>query len=329
MPFVARASTAGLWYGSDPDSGHGQESFMPQNIIVAVDFSNGSKDALRQAVRLARHDKGTVQAVHIIDSRVVEEMSTWLNRPLAEVRQETINSAQEDLKKMAAEVSPDSPIQCVVHVGTPLREMLLEVRSGKAELLMLGRNGASDAGRGPGTFAMACARKAECSVMLIAAGHTGPFRKVMVGVDFSDTCRRAVSAAAELAGRDRSTLRVVHTFFGPWTRLHYRAPTPSSPEFQQQYRQSLQRQLEHFIDGLKLPEGDFTLQSSIEGDYSSPAFGLIRLAGEFGADLIVVGTRSRSGLMRLLLGSTAERVLREAECTVLVVKPSGFAYELE
>jgi len=53
-----------------------------------------------------------------------------------------------------------------------------------------------------------------------------------------------------------------------------------------------------------------------------PAEGILRAAGQWGADLIVVGTHGRSGLARVVLGSTAEHVLRHATCAVLVVPPA-------
>lgn len=59
----------------------------------------------------------------------------------------------------------------------------------------------------------------------------------------------------------------------------------------------------------------------LEGD---PATELVRYASEAGIDLIVMGTHGRTGLERLLMGSVAEKVMREARCSVLVVKlPKG------
>ena len=55
----------------------------------------------------------------------------------------------------------------------------------------------------------------------------------------------------------------------------------------------------------------------LEGD---PAEEIIRHAAEARADLIVMGTHGRTGLARLLMGSVAEKVLRGATCSVLVVK---------
>jgi len=48
---------------------------------------------------------------------------------------------------------------------------------------------------------------------------------------------------------------------------------------------------------------------------------ILRVARDEAADLIVIGTHGRTGLNRLLLGSVAERVVREARCPVLTVRP--------
>jgi nucleotide-binding universal stress UspA family protein len=59
----------------------------------------------------------------------------------------------------------------------------------------------------------------------------------------------------------------------------------------------------------------------LEGD---PATEIVRYGRDAGIDLIVMGTHGRTGLERLLLGSVAEKVLRDASCSVLVVKlPKG------
>ena len=59
----------------------------------------------------------------------------------------------------------------------------------------------------------------------------------------------------------------------------------------------------------------------LQGD---PASEIVRFARESGTDLIVMGTHGRTGLERLLMGSVAEKVMRDATCSVLVVKlPRG------
>lgn len=59
----------------------------------------------------------------------------------------------------------------------------------------------------------------------------------------------------------------------------------------------------------------------LEGD---PATEIVRYAQDAGMDVVVMGTHGRTGMERLLMGSVAERVLRDAPCSVLVVKlPRG------
>lgn len=53
---------------------------------------------------------------------------------------------------------------------------------------------------------------------------------------------------------------------------------------------------------------------------ADPARGLVREAGRCGASLIIVGSHGRRGLARTILGSVAEKVVREAPCPVLVVR---------
>jgi nucleotide-binding universal stress UspA family protein len=61
----------------------------------------------------------------------------------------------------------------------------------------------------------------------------------------------------------------------------------------------------------------------LEGD---PASEIIRYAADAGIDVIVIGTHGRTGADRLAMGSVAEKVMREAPCSVLVVKlPRGVA----
>ena len=56
-----------------------------------------------------------------------------------------------------------------------------------------------------------------------------------------------------------------------------------------------------------------------------PAAEITRLAREEGFDVVVLATHGRHGLKRLLMGSVAERVVREAPCSVVVARPSTAA----
>ena len=60
-----------------------------------------------------------------------------------------------------------------------------------------------------------------------------------------------------------------------------------------------------------------------------PWTGIVQVAVDLQADLIVVGTHGRRGLERMVLGSQAEMVVRHASCPVLVVRPDGYQAPVE
>src|SRR5262249_31325737 len=61
-------------------------------------------------------------------------------------------------------------------------------------------------------------------------------------------------------------------------------------------------------------------QLMVEGD---PADEILRFADEIGADLIVMGSHGRTGVMRVLMGSVSRKVLDRAKCPVLIVRIPG------
>ena len=57
--------------------------------------------------------------------------------------------------------------------------------------------------------------------------------------------------------------------------------------------------------------------------------GIVQFIGDSDADLVVVGTRGRTGMKAILLGTVAERIVRESPCSVLAVKPEDFKYDID
>ena len=58
-------------------------------------------------------------------------------------------------------------------------------------------------------------------------------------------------------------------------------------------------------------------------------YAIVDYLKEAEADLAVLGTRGRTGIKILLLGTTAERIIHESPCSVLAVKPDGFEYDVD
>jgi nucleotide-binding universal stress UspA family protein len=74
-----------------------------------------------------------------------------------------------------------------------------------------------------------------------------------------------------------------------------------------------------FLDGLVAERPGVKATGRVE--LGRPSETLCELAGQLGADLVIVGARGHGGGRRLLLGSTSDRVVHHAPCPVLVVRP--------
>ncbi len=299
-----------------------------KNIYAAVDLSKSSKEVLVQAARLAKLDGGALHVLHVIDALVLQDLHEAVGDPLDRLRDETMEGARVAILGLLGEskLAPGA-VDVQIAVGAPLAEILRRFAYGAGDLLVVARNGASDPERGPGPFAMRCARKAAGAVLIVAPGRRGPFRTIVAGVDFSDNSQRALGAALTLARQDKAAVTAIHAFAGPWHRLHYRTATrEAEPQFRLQYRKALEGRLRQFAEAPGIEGARF---ETMVDDCSDAAQSLVNAAKSKQADLVVVGTQGRTGLPRLLMGSTAERVLQESPCSVLVVKPAGFTYDLE
>ncbi len=145
-----------------------------------------------------------------------------------------------------------------------------------------------------------------------------PFKRILVATDFSDDARAALDAALELGAQLGAEVHLFHSYRMPVeTFSPYGVPLPDSvmPELRRAAGEQLAAELVRVRDaGLG---GEIRL---VEGP---PAEGIAEAAAEIGADLVVMGTRGRTGLSHWVLGSVAERTVRLAPCPVLTVKAKG------
>ena len=287
-----------------------------KSILAAVDLSPCSRAALAQAARLARRDGATLYVLHAIEPRVIEDLEEMMPKGSA-VRDNVVKDARRELEKFAG----GTEALFDVVVGPPLEAMLGKARAISADLLVIGAYGMTGAGRGAGSLALQVARKSPLNVLLVDGRHTAAFDSALVGIDFSDHSARAFDEALHVARLEHCPLHAVHVFAPPWHRLHYRAPTPqASPDYQRQFRAALQHRLEGFVAERRKAAGKVEVTAALV-EHTSYAQGTLDYARQKGIDLVVVGTLGKTNLRYALLGSTAERVVRDSPCSVLAIPP--------
>lgn len=302
-----------------------------RSILAAVDFSPCSAVALAQAMRIRSQSRSELHVVHVIDTLVVIEIEEALTPMQKGIRDGLVGDAEAAWRRFAESVPGAAALPIEVAINNRIVGIASRARVDKADLVVLGAYGDRAPDLGVGSVATACVRKLAADVLLVREGAAplgSPFRTIVVAVDFSPTSLRALERAAEFAAADGAALHVLHVFDAPWHRLHYRAPTPgAAPNFQAQYRAGLESRLAEFARPV-LERHRPASTSLALFDHPGHRSGIVAYAASVGADLIALGTRGRTNVRDILLGSTAERALAESRCAVLAVKPEDFDHPI-
>lgn len=162
----------------------------------------------------------------------------------------------------------------------------------------------------------------EVGTQVAACRYVYAPKRLLVPVDFSEGSDRALAFAVELAVVGPGRVDVVHvwqppTFVSP--DLMVFAPDAESISLEDWVRAEAERCMKKFLDGTSPPPKVLEIAPRLEqGD---PVDVIIRLAEELESDLVVMSTHGRTGMSRLLAGSVAEQVVRQARCPVLTLPP--------
>lgn len=154
-----------------------------------------------------------------------------------------------------------------------------------------------------------------------------PIDTILVPVDFSENAIHAVDYAIRLAGAFHSRVVLVHVYHFPvelltdWSAY---GTLVGSSEILEGLRKDREEQMNALAREKARP--GLSLETRVlEG---TPFSEIVKAARAEGANLIVMGTRGLTGIRHILIGSTAERVVRKAPCPVLVLKPKDFDFQL-
>ncbi len=141
------------------------------------------------------------------------------------------------------------------------------------------------------------------------------WRKICCAIDFSETSQLAMEEAADVARRSQADLTLVHVYENPAAAaLALEVPRL---EHLEHAAAEMERTLAGWRAAAEAAAKRPVHSVMLSGDTASEILSFLR-EGSF--DLLVVGTHGRTGIKHLVLGSVAERLVREAHCQVLVVR---------
>jgi len=281
-------------------------------ILAATDFSTRAQRALRRAGLLARDTGAELTLVYVVDDDQPQDLIAMERREAERILSEQIGAMAEF-----------RGVQChpIVATGDPFDAILRTAADLNADVIVMGAHRKQflrDVF--VGTTVERVIRTGPYPVLMVNNEATGrPYRTVLAPLDMSAPSANAIKVAQTLGLIKGARVTLVHAFhpFAKAKMVTAGLDQASIDEYVASQRQTAREELSGFLVATGL--GGTGWSRRVE---EGRAFEMIsRAVEEIRPDLLVMGTRGRSGLLKLLLGSVTEEVLRSLNVDVLVVPP--------
>jgi nucleotide-binding universal stress UspA family protein len=287
---------------------------MYSTIVVGYDESESSKAALKEASLRVKEKNGNLYLVHAVyfDQEEFAILPAQMEKRF-EMGTHVCKMAKLDLQ---AQFGMNGSVESFVCEGEP-PEVLTDIARGKnADLIALGTYGRKGLKRLlMGSVTSQVILNAPCDVLVVkrpCSECTGSYHSLLVPFDGSESSRKALARAAEMAKEDNGQVTVLYVI-------------PRYEEMMEFYRsdsikKSLRAEAEKVVgEARKIATGlGIDVRTEIREGHASDE--IVAAADKLENDLIAMGTYGWKGVNHAIMGSTTNRVISHAACPVLVVK---------
>jgi nucleotide-binding universal stress UspA family protein len=295
-----------------------------RRLLCATDLSPASGPAWAFARRLARATGAELTLVHVLPLVPIPLEAGFDAATYQRLAEGDRQAAERQLDELAAS-APGLRVATRLVDGSPAQRILEVAAEWGADLAVVGTHGRAGLNRLLlGSVAEQVVQLARCPVVTVrsatpAPASEDPIRRIVYPTDFSLAARHAWPWARALAEATGASVDLVHVLFDVVADRHV------DPAFLARaaaaIRAEAQGSADRFVAGCGLPPARVSvhLLHGVETEQ------IVHWAQSRAADLIVMGTHGRTGILRLALGSVARRVLHAAPCPVMTVGPETTA----
>ncbi len=292
---------------------------IQQPILATTDLSVAARHAMALGGRLSSRLGTPFHVAHVVRSKQLDLISGALpfsrQTLIDQVTERASESVHAEIE--AAGVGGEPVIH--IQLGRAFDEIASLAKTINAQLLVLGYQGSSGAGQGPGSIAKKCVRHAPCNVLLVTEDAPERFKRIVVGIDFSEDSRIALKEATRFAAAHESELVLVHVYSNPFEFTNFAGLQQDTSKQFAMYVQSLRSELESLESEIRSMANGVSVRHELLQE-KSYGRAISDYCKRNQVDLAVIGALGRAGLRYLLLGSTAERVLQTTPCSVLTIR---------
>ncbi|KHE92114.1 MAG: universal stress protein [Candidatus Scalindua rubra] len=302
--------------------------FPNKSILTATDFSEYSKITLDMCLGAYRCMKTKLYVLHTIEKFPHDSRHLSSGTNPEGIKQKLEEDAIDKIKALIPEdVMDKGDIIPMVRFGKPFLETIQVAKENSVDLLVIGTHGRAGVDRVMlGSVAEKIVRKADCPVMVIKSIKYTGFKRIIVPIDFSDCSRKALEYAVSIARSHNNRLTILHVYEKSFVEPYVNAANSEekADEIMKEIERVNESKYDEFLKTVDLNgvEYEKLLKKGIaETD-------IVEIAMEQQANLIVMGTHGRSGIKHMLIGSTAEQVVRTVHCDIIIVKPEKFSLSM-
>ena len=267
-----------------------------ETLLLATDRSEFSEGAVREAITFAKKCSSRLSVMSVLETNPEYETIG------ASAYQKEEEEATKYLESVRSRASQEGIYYCdtALHFGeNPSRLIVNEAAEKKADMIIIGRRGRSGLMKVlMGKTAANLIGQAPCKVLIVPRAARIDCRNILVATDGSSHSIAAASEAIGIAKRCGSNIIAI-------SAMH---SEEGSEEAKVHVRQVVE---------MAQKEG-ITAEALTPIGRSHDV--IVETAGGRGVDLIVMGSYGKTGLKKLLMGSSTEKVIGHASCAVLVVR---------
>lgn len=300
-----------------------------KKILCYVGGQADPAPAIANAAGLAERNKA---ALTLVDALPESTEGPWLTIPgKPELEQLIVASRTQELEEMAMPLRERGlRVDTAVTTGSPFVELIRRVVTDGHDLVV--KTAQNFQNRLPGllgTTALHLMRKCPVPVWVVHPSPPKRFGRVVAAVDLSldapgndALSLKVLKLASSLAATRDSELQVVHAWWlyseGLLRSRRINMPPAEVDAILRETRGAAEGALDALVERADLGN----IRSEVLLTKGQPEDVIRRYASE--ADIVVMGTLSRTNVAGLLIGNTAERILQNVDTSVLAVKPEGF-----
>jgi nucleotide-binding universal stress UspA family protein len=289
---------------------------MLGKILCPVDFSAASNAALKLAARLAVANGSELVIAHAYQFPGIAATEPMMAGRAIQAQLETEKRALVEAGAQARKLGA-TRVTTTFLEGAPWHQLVELAAADRAfDLIVMGTHGRTGVKRLLiGSVAEKVVRHSPISVLVVRGNPDGPaFDHVLCPVELSDEAPRVIERAETFVGPNGTGLELLHAIELPLAA----SGDPLLTDFIADLDRRATYQLESYVSEVTARRKLAIRSEVLVGNPEELV--LAKLEEDRTFDLVAVGTHGRTGLKRLVLGSVAEKLVRHAPCSVLVVR---------